>query len=108
MMPDLLGAAEAATPETGRLIVSPAEMIARMPPPVPPRPAAVAPVAPSAPAPPRAAPVGPPPPVTNPPAGRAAAPSGRAGYAAMFPSDVVSPVIRAQEAQGIAGLLGPQ
>jgi len=26
----------------------------------------------------------------------------------MFPSDVVSPVIRAQEAQGIAGLLGPQ
>lgn len=111
MMPDLLGAAEAAVPETGRQIVSPAEMVARMPPPaqpVPPRPAAVAPAAPSAPAPPRAAPVGPPPPVTNPPAGRAAAPSGRAGYAAMFPSDVVSPVIRAQEAQGIAGLLGPQ
>jgi len=111
MMPDLLGAAEAAVPETGRHIVSPAEMVARMPPPappVPPRPAAVAPAAPSAPAPPRAAPVGPPPPVTIPPAGRAAAPSGRAGYAAMFPSDVVSPVIRAQEAQGIAGLLGPQ
>jgi len=110
---ELPGAAEAATldqfvPETGRLIVSPAETIARMPPPVPPRPAAVAPAAPSAPAPPRAAPVGPPPPVTIPPAGRAAAPSGRAGYAAMFPSDVVSPVIRAQEAQGIAGLLGPQ
>jgi hypothetical protein len=107
MMPDLsAGAAEAAVPETGRQIVSPAEMVARMPPSVPPRPAAGPAVAPSAPAP-RAAPVGPPPPVTTPPAGRAAAPTGqsRAAYSAMFPSDIVSPLI---QSQGIAGLMGPQ
>jgi hypothetical protein len=108
---ELPGAAEAATldqfvPETGLQIVSPAEMIARMPPSVPPRPAAGPAVAPSAPAP-RAAPVGPPPPVTTPPAGRAAAPTGqsRAAYSAMFPSDIVSPLI---QSQGIAGLMGPQ
>jgi hypothetical protein len=51
--------------------------------------------------------VGPPPPVTTPPAGRAAAPTGqsRAAYSAMFPSDIVSPLI---QSQGIAGLMGPQ
>ena len=72
---------------------------------VPPRPAAGPAVAPSAPAP-RAAPVGPPPPVTTPPAGRAAAPAGqsRAAYSALFPNDIVSPMIQSQQGAGIFSL----
>jgi hypothetical protein len=77
--------------------------------PVPPAPAAGTRVAPPPPPAPPAAPAGPPPPVTSPPVGRAAAPTQqtRSAYSALFPSDIVSPLIQSQQSAGILGLAGP-